>query len=169
MPNPKKLTPKQERFCREYVIDLNGTQAAIRAGYTPKTAVVQGSRLLRYAHVNERVAELQAEVADELKLTARDVLEQARRLAFSDIRGYYRENGTLKQLNELTEEQAAAVAGFEVIVKNAEAGDGHVDKVHKYKLVDKWRPTEGLMKHFGLMVEKMEHSGDVVFRWQDHE
>lgn len=163
------LNPKQLRFCQEYIIDLNATKAAERAGYAQKTAYSQGQRLLKHVEVSGKIAELQVEVAEELKLSARDVLEQARRLAFADIRGYYRPDGTLKPLSELTPEQAAAVAGFEVIVKNAEAGDGHTDTVHKYKLVDKWRPTEGLMKHFGLLTEKVEHSGAVVFTWRENE
>ena len=53
------LTPKQARFVEEYLIDLNATQAAIRAGYSARTAEQQGTRLLRYAQVSQAVSEAQ--------------------------------------------------------------------------------------------------------------
>jgi phage terminase small subunit len=59
MKNMSELTPKQQRFCEEYVVDCNGTQAAIRAGYSEKTAVEQASRLLINVKVGERINELQ--------------------------------------------------------------------------------------------------------------
>lgn len=59
--NPSTLTEKQEAFCREYLVDLNGTQAAIRAGYAESGANVEGSRLLTNANVQQRVAELKEE------------------------------------------------------------------------------------------------------------
>ncbi len=71
---PSKFTPKQERFCREYVVDMNATQAASRAGYSPRTANEQGARLLANASVKSRIAELQAEVAERLNITVDDVI-----------------------------------------------------------------------------------------------
>lgn len=70
----QKLSAKQEQFCREYLVDLNATQAAIRAGYSPKTAQEQASRLLSNVMVASRVAELKAQRADKLARTAQDVL-----------------------------------------------------------------------------------------------
>jgi phage terminase small subunit len=69
-----KLTPKQEAFVREYLIDLNATQAAIRAGYSPKTAQEQSSRLLSKAMVVKAVQLGMDKRADKLSLTAEDVL-----------------------------------------------------------------------------------------------
>jgi phage terminase small subunit len=69
------LTPKQERFCQEYIIDLNGKQAAIRAGYSPQTAEVQGSVLLRNLKVKNRVQVLQSKVANKLEVTALSVMK----------------------------------------------------------------------------------------------
>ena len=64
-----KLTPRQQRFCDEYLIDLNATQAAIRAGYSEKTATVQGSRLLTNvnvkSYIDERIEKIKSEkIAD---------------------------------------------------------------------------------------------------------
>ncbi len=71
---PSKFTPKQDRFCREYLVDMNATQAASRAGYSPRTANEQGARLLANASVKSRIAELQAEVAERLNITVDDVI-----------------------------------------------------------------------------------------------
>ena len=67
----KALTPKQERFCQEYLIDLNATGAARRAGYSAKTAHVQGPRLLANVAVASRLAQLQAATAERLRARAR--------------------------------------------------------------------------------------------------
>lgn len=63
-----ELSAKEERFCREYVIDYNGTQAAIRSGYKASDAPVRASKLLRKAKVAARVRELQQEMAERLSL-----------------------------------------------------------------------------------------------------
>ncbi len=68
------LTPRQERFCQEYAIDLNATAAARRAGYSEKTAEQQGSRLFRNVQVKARIAELQGEVAERNKLSVDGVV-----------------------------------------------------------------------------------------------
>jgi len=68
------LSPKQEAFCREYIIDWNGTQAAIRAGYSINGADVQASNLLRNIRVALRIDELSNGVAERAKLTADSVL-----------------------------------------------------------------------------------------------
>lgn len=70
----QKLSAKQERFCREYLVDLNATQAAIRAGYSPKTARSQGQRLLTNVDVQEFVQAAKTERADKVARTAQDVL-----------------------------------------------------------------------------------------------
>lgn len=79
-----KLTAKQERFVSEYLIDLNATQAAIRACYSEKTAQVQGSRLLSNVMVAAEIAKRQAKVADKLELSAERVLRELEYLAFYD-------------------------------------------------------------------------------------
>jgi phage terminase small subunit len=69
-----KLTPKQKRFCEEYTIDLNGTQAAIRAGYSEKTAYSIAERLLRNVEVKNYISQLQKKISEELKIDAKYVL-----------------------------------------------------------------------------------------------
>lgn len=76
-----ELTPKQERFVREYLIDLNGTQAAIRSGYSQQTANEQGSRLLAKGHVQARLKELGGTIAEKLGIDAAYVLGGFKKVA----------------------------------------------------------------------------------------
>ncbi len=71
----QKLTPKQEAFVREYLVDLNATQAAIRAGYSPKTAQEQASRLLSNVMVMDAISAGKAARAQKLEVTAEQVLQ----------------------------------------------------------------------------------------------
>jgi phage terminase small subunit len=160
------LTPKQERFVAEYLIDLNATQAAIRAGYSSRSANIDGPRLLSNASVAAAVEKGKAEQLKEAGLSAARVLEEWRRLAFTDARSFWDDHGNLKPFSELTAEQGSALAGFEAVIKNAKAGDGITDTIHKIKLWDKVRVLESLGKHFGLLTERLEHRGEVLFRWQ---
>lgn len=82
----QELTAKQRRFADEYLIDCNAKQAAIRAGYSPHTAEVQGCRLLRYAHVTAAIAEGQKKLAERAGISADKVIAELARIGFSDIR-----------------------------------------------------------------------------------
>lgn len=155
----KKLTPKQTRFVSEYLKDLNATQAAIRCGYSKKTADVQGPRLLRNARIRQAAEAGKARQLGKAEVTAVRVIEELRRLATVDLRGYFDADGNLKPIHTLTEDQGAALSGLEVILKNAKAGDGIVDTVHKIKIFDKVRALELLAKHFQLLTDVHEVRG----------
>ncbi len=68
------LTPKQQRFCEEYMLDMNGTRAAIDAGFAEGSAHVTACRLLRHPKVIARIAELRQEMSERLKITAETVM-----------------------------------------------------------------------------------------------
>ena len=74
--NKRKLTPKQERFVEEYLVDLNATQAAIRAGYSVKAAHVEGSRLLTNAKVAAAISAAKQERSEATKIDAKYVLQK---------------------------------------------------------------------------------------------
>lgn len=78
------LTPKQERFVQEYLIDLNATQAAIRCGYSEKTANREGTRLLSNAVIAEAIDAATKERAAKLDITAERVLKEIAAMAFYD-------------------------------------------------------------------------------------
>lgn len=82
----KALTPKQERFVEEYLIDLNATQAAIRAGYSKKTAQEQSSRLLSNVMVQDAVSEAKKERSARTQIEADRVVQELAKIGFADIR-----------------------------------------------------------------------------------
>ena len=164
---PKGLTAKQQRFIAEYLIDLNATQAAIRAGYSSATASSAGHGLLRKLEIADAVVEGKRAQLASSGLSAMGVLEELRRLAHSDVGDVFDATGSLLPVAQIPLETRCAIAGIEVVIKNAQAGDGHTDTVHKIKFWDKGRALELLAKHLGLLVEKVEHSGGVELTWKD--
>jgi len=156
------MNPKRERFVDEYLVDLNATQAAIRAGYSPKCAEVQGTRLLRDARVKAAVRIGKGEALERVNLKADRVLRELARVGFSDVRHLFKDDGTVIPLRELPPAVSASIASVEVVLKNAAAGDGVVDRVLKIKLWDKNRALNDLARHFALLVDRVEVSGDVT-------
>ena len=165
MPKPG-LTPKQTRFVSEYLIDLNATQAAIRAGYSLQTARVTGPENLSKPAIKDAIAARTQFQLKKLDLTAERVKERIALLAFQDVRRLFDTKGNLLPVQSLSDEAAYTVGSFEVIKKNAEAGDGHTDTVHKIKILDPVKPLEILAKHFGLLDEHVNVTGELVLRWQ---
>ncbi len=139
----------------EYLKDLNASQACIRAGYSPKGSNVTGSQLLANPSIAREIAETQAVQLANTGISAEKTLEELRRIAFSDLRELFTDWGALKPLHELTAEQAAMVASFEVVKKNLYAGDKKTDTVHKIKVWDKLKALELLAKHLNLLVERV--------------
>lgn len=113
-----------------------------------------------------REAAQQAYLASE-GLTAARVMEEYARLAFFDTRTFFDDGGNLKAMKDLTPEQGSALAGIEVLIKNAKAGDGVTDTIHKIKLWDKTKALDSLAKHFGVLKETLDVQGALEIRWQD--
>lgn len=153
----KKLTPKQQVFVAEYLVDLNATQAAIRAGYSVRTADRIGPELLGKTWVAKAVAEGQEKRAVRTGITQDKVLEQYARLAFFDIRKLYNSDGTLKPVHEWDDESAAAVNGIEAV----ELGTDLPGVVRKVKLADRRAALADIGKHLGMFLDRVEHSGSI--------
>ena len=144
------LTPRQQRFVDEYLIDLNATQAAIRAGYSPKTAQSQSSRLLSNVMVRAAIIDGMAERHTKSVMSAVEALERASTIARLDIRQFYRDDRSLKDVSEWTPAMGAQVARIETIVINAAAGDRHTDTVHKLGFHDVLKGLEFIGRHHGV-------------------
>ena len=158
------LTPKALRFVSEYLQDLDATAAARRAGYAARSAKVTACRLLKDPAVQAEVQQRQAAQLERADLSSVRTLEEIGRVAFSNVRNLVDESGKLKPMRALTEDQAAAIASLEVVIKNAAAGDEHTETIHKLKLKlwDKVRALELLMKHFGLIKDVPPGSVEVT-------
>lgn len=145
----KKRTPKQKRFIDEYVIDFNGTAAAIRAGYSPTSAKVIANELLTKPDI---YAEVQAKIeamTNKADITKERILLEMRRLALFDVRSLYDENGHPLPVHLLSDDAAAAINGLDVVsIGNSDVGVG---QVMKYKIPDKNKALESLAKILGYL------------------
>jgi len=154
------LSPKPFAFCIEYVIDLNAKQAAIRAGYSQRTAAEQASRMLTKVNVQECVQDLITTRNDKAELTADMVLDEIRKCAFSNMLDYttVQDDGyAYIDMTDVTRDQMAAVS--ECTVEEYPEGRGddmRMVKKLKIKLVDKKGSLDQLMKHLGMYIDRSE-------------
>lgn len=172
-----KLTAKQKRFCDEYLIDLNATQAAIRAGYSERTAEEQGCRLLRNVRVQQYIQERKRDRVKRTEITQDMVLKELALIAFANNTDYAKviEKQAMVEVDghmipihdedgkpvmyrtveptltdDLTEDQKKALA----VIKKGRDG-------FEIKSYDKVRALELLGKHLGMFEEKVELKGNV--------
>lgn len=171
-----KLTGKQRRFIDEYLLDFNVTQAAIRAGYSKKTAAVVGHEVLRNPKIKKIVDEKMQKNSDKTQSLKDRVIREMERLAFHDVRKIYDTEGKLKPIHELDDETAAAVAGVEIDVElslakprkinqdGEDEGDEiqkEITRTHKVKLADKGGALVSLARHLGMFdKDKVKVVGD---------
>lgn len=148
------LTTKQQVFVQEYLIDLNATQAAIRAGYSQKTAEKIGFENLHKPEIEAAIAEALAAREKRTGVTQDRVIRELARIGFSDIRTLFDEGGNLRKMADLPDEVAAAVASVEVVTKSL--GEGEVEYVHKIKLWDKPKALEMIGRHLKMFTDKIE-------------
>ena len=111
---------------------------------------------------DKRTVALRERLLRDEQLTVESTVEAIRRGQQYDIRHLLDADGNFKPVHRLTEEEAWCIAGVEVIIKNAAAGDGHTDRVLKLKFVDRGRYVELAAKHLGMLVERLEVSGEVT-------
>lgn len=148
----KPLTDKQKLFVAEYLVDMNGGKAAIRAGFSERTARVIAYELLQDPRIQEALQAAMEERAKRVEITADRVLREAARVGLSDIRRLFNESGAMKPINELDDDISAAVASVEVFEEFEGSGSERVSvgQVRKIKLWDKNPALDKLMKHLGM-------------------
>jgi phage terminase small subunit len=155
------MTPKQQRFVDEYLIDLNATQAAIRAGYSKKTARAVGSENLTKPDIRAAVAEAQQARSERTKIGADWVLARLADEADADLADLYDKNGGLKPITEwpLVWRQGL-VAGLDVDEEFNKDGK-KLGQVTKVKLSDRLKRVELIGKHVDVQAfaERHEHTG----------
>jgi len=107
--NVKKLTAKEEQFCQHYVMWLNSAKAAELSGYSKKTARTIGSKLLTKVDVKERIDYLKANLAETCGVTANRIIEEHKKIAFSDGSKFRSGWMTLKEYEDLTSDEKACI------------------------------------------------------------
>lgn len=148
---PDVMTAKEAAFVREYLIDLNATQAAIRAGYSARTANVQAVEIMSRPRVKAAIDAAKLERSAETKIDAAWVLKRLALEADADLADIYFENGAIKPVHEWPKIwRQGLVAGVEhVEVKDSE-GNATGDVVVKVKISDRVRRLELIGKHVGV-------------------
>ena len=146
------LTVKQRLFVAEYLKDRNGTQAAIRAGYSPKTAGSQAFDLLQKPEVQAQIEQFVAKAEEKVGLSIERTLREVARLAYFDPRKLLNDDGSPKPITELDDDTAACLAGLDIqeVYEGSGADRVFVGYVKKYKIADKNSALDKAMKHLGL-------------------
>lgn len=149
-----KLNDRQRRFCDEYLKDLNATQAAIRSGYSVKTAGQIGERLLRNVEVAKYLKERMAHREKRTEITQDRVLQEYARIGFFDPRKLFDETGRPLPIGLLDDDTAAVISGVDVAtIGNAEQGVGEILKL---KLADKKGALDSIARHLGMFNDKLD-------------
>ena len=154
------MTDKQERFCEEYMIDLNATQAAIRAGYSLKTAREQAPRLLANVSIQNRIAQLQAEQSRRTGVSADRVVRELAKIAFANASDLIDPETASVKLDASRDDLAAIQS-----IKVKSFGEDGLE--HEVKLADKLRALDLLGKHLGMYNGTSDNSADQLKKAQE--
>lgn len=158
-----RLTEKQKRFCAEYLIDLNGTQAAIRAGYSARTANEQAARLLANVSVQGHLLGLQKKRSQRTQVTADRVIKELARIAFSDlteVAAFTNSGMVLADSKQLPKRVTAAIESVSFTETMSEAGPTTKKSV---KMHSKLNALRALAEHLGMFKpEKVSVQDDLI-------
>ena len=146
MPKVTGLTQKEKAFVEEYFIDLNQTKAAIRAGYSAKTARAAGCRLAHKEAVAAAIAKEREKRSHRISLDADRVVQELARIAFASPRDILDTDG-------VGEAQDGGGARYSVKIKRGDSRGGEVEE-REVKLGDKLRALDMLCKHLNLYEDK---------------
>lgn len=159
-----KLTNKQQAFVNEYLIDLNATQAAIRAGYSKKTAKDIACENLAKPYIKEAIDSALAERAVRTQVTSDKVLAELAKLGYSNMEDYVtigNDGLPTVDLSNMTREQMAAISEVTVETRKEPGENGGTIEKVKFKLENKGQNLERLGRHLKLFTDKVEHSGEI--------
>lgn len=150
------MTPRQQAFVDAYLVTPNATEAAIKAGYSAKTAGQMGFKVLQVPAVAEAIAKKRERVSAKSELTAEFLDRKLKALLDFDPRKLLGDDGRVKMPHEWDDETASAIAGLE----NEELFEGrgedreHIGTLRKVKIADRIKPIELAYKRLGLLREQ---------------
>ena len=160
MGREETLTDKQLKFCNEYLIDFNGKQAAIRAGYAEKTADITASKLLRVSKVKEYLDSRKKEIVKASDISIQKVLNELAKIAFSNITDFIKVKGDEISLTDwtlLSKEQTACIES----VSQTKEG-------YRLKLYNKPQALEMIGRHLGMFLEMVKDNPNEIPEFVSH-
>ena len=152
-----ELNQRQEMFCREYIKDLNGTQAAIRAGYSPRTADRMAYELLKKPEIQAFVLQSKAERVEEVKIDANYVLKRLIEIDEMDVADILDDGGDFLPIRKWPKTWRTTLSGLDIAIINSSDTETILKKI---KWPDKVKNLELLGKHIGVgaFSEKVDHT-----------
>ena len=152
-----ELNQRQEMFCREYIKDLNGTQAAIRAGYSPRTADRMAYELLKKPEIQAFVLQSKAERVEEVKVDANYVLKRLIEIDEMDVADILDDGGDFLPIRSWPKVWRTTLSGLDIAIINSGDTEAIIKKI---KWPDKVKNLELLGKHIGVgaFTEKVDHT-----------
>lgn len=160
-----KLTDKQLLFCQEYIVDLNATQAAIRAGYSEDSAYSTGHDNLKKPEIEKKIQEYMDLRSKRTEITADRVLTELAKLGFSDAKHLFTSGGAIIPLQDLPTDVSACIQSVEVVTRPTgekdENGYPIVENIHKIRMADKKASLELLAKNLKLVDSRTVVEGKV--------
>jgi phage terminase small subunit len=151
-----KLTDMQQKFVDEYLIDLNGKQAAIRAGYSPIGADSYASQLLSFPNVRDAVTRQSADLSARASVSAQKMLAWLKYVQDADYTDAFTVNFELKSKDQIPKELRTLIQGITVIKKSTQFGE---DTHCKVTFVDKLRSAEIISKYLGMFDVRESSAG----------
>ncbi len=161
----KKLTPKESKFVREYLVDLDVERAAIAAGFSKSLAASKAYQWVRNGkvkpHVFNAIRKRQANLIEKTEITQERVVAEYAKLGFLDPRKFYDDEGNLIPIHKLSADVAATLTGMDVQTIYTKDGDLMGD-LKKIKFADKKAALDSVAKHLGMFIERHEISGSLT-------
>lgn len=155
------MTDSQKKFCDEYLIDFNASRA-YKVAYPnckkDEVARANSSRLLTKANIKNYLNEQKEELKKRVNVTQEDVINELAKIAFADIRKLYSDTGSLKNIKDIDDDTAAALAGVETFEEYEGRGEDreYIGDTKKVKMIEKTKALDLLGKYFGIFKEKVE-------------
>lgn len=152
------FTDKERLFCYEYPLDKNATKAAIRAGYSERSASKIGWEILQKDKIRIRIDEMMEATFEKLELNRENIIQELLTLAMSDIGEMFNQDGSLRALHEIPASTRRAISAIDVEELFEGRGDEReqIGYTKKLRLWDKPKSLELLGKHLKMWTDKVE-------------
>jgi phage terminase small subunit len=153
MKTNETLTPQQQRFCEEYLVSFNAYKSAIAAGYSQSTA--RKAEMLHLPQVQAFLKAGMQKTSERLQVTHDMVLRELYKIAFANMGDYYDENAVLRPINQLSDDQKAAISQYQLIdcIGDYQERAGEISKI---KLHNKLSALDKIARHIGFYLQKSE-------------